>query len=98
MDDEFLHAFIYGLVSKLRDGIERLSFPRFMIYSMDYQEKWAWTSLGSPFTNIFTQSFNGLYQVSLILPLPVLPPPKIENTTPWIQVWYECKTSTNSGR
>jgi hypothetical protein len=39
MDDEFIHAYVYGLVSKLRDGIERLSFPRFMIYAMDYQEK-----------------------------------------------------------
>jgi hypothetical protein len=39
MDDDFIHAFVYGYVSKLRDGIERLSFPRFMIYAMDYQEK-----------------------------------------------------------
>jgi hypothetical protein len=39
MDDEFIHAYVNGLVSKLRDGIERLSFPRFLIYAMDYQEK-----------------------------------------------------------
>ena len=39
MDDEFIHAYVYGLVSKLQDGIEGLSFPRFMIYAMDYLEK-----------------------------------------------------------
>ena len=39
MDDEFIHTFVYGLVTKLPDGIERLSFPQFMIYAMDYQEK-----------------------------------------------------------
>jgi hypothetical protein len=39
MDDEFIHAYVYGLVSKLRDDVERLSLPRFMIYAMDYQEK-----------------------------------------------------------
>ena len=37
--DEFIHAFIYGLVTKLPDGIEWLSFLWFMIYAMDYQEK-----------------------------------------------------------
>ena len=39
MDDEFIHAFIYGLVTKLLVGIEWLPFPQFMIYAMDYQEK-----------------------------------------------------------
>ena len=39
LDDEFIHAYVYGLVFKLGDEIERLAFPRFMIYSMDYQEK-----------------------------------------------------------
>jgi hypothetical protein len=39
LDDDFIHAYVNGLVSKLQDGIERLSFPRFMIYAMDYQEK-----------------------------------------------------------
>ena len=53
MDDEFIHAFVYGLVTKLLDGIEQLSFPWFMIYAMDYQEKWAWNSLCFQFTNVF---------------------------------------------
>ena len=39
IDDEFIHAYVYGLAFKLRDGFDRLSFPRFMIYAMDYQEK-----------------------------------------------------------
>lgn len=39
LDDEFINAYVHGLVSKLRDGIERLFFPRIMIYAMDYQEK-----------------------------------------------------------
>jgi len=39
MDDEFIQAYVHGLISKLSDGIKRLSFPRFFIYSMDYPEK-----------------------------------------------------------
>jgi len=37
MDDEFIHAYVHGL-----DGVERLSLPRFLIYSMDYPEKQVW--------------------------------------------------------
>ena len=40
LDDDFIHAYVNGLVSKLKDGVDRLFFPRFMIYAMDYQEKW----------------------------------------------------------
>jgi hypothetical protein len=39
LDDDFIDAYVHSLVSKLADGIERLSFPRFFIYSMDYPEK-----------------------------------------------------------
>ena len=39
LDDDFIHAYVNGLVTKLKDGVDRLFFPRFMIYAMDYQEK-----------------------------------------------------------
>jgi hypothetical protein len=39
LDDDFIDAYVHGLVAKLADGILRLSFPRFFIYSMDYPEK-----------------------------------------------------------
>lgn len=39
LDDDFIDAYSHGLVAKLADGIQRLSFPRFLIYSMDYPEK-----------------------------------------------------------
>ena len=39
LDDDFIDAYVHGLVAKLVDGIQRLSFPRFFIYSMDYPEK-----------------------------------------------------------
>ena len=39
MDDEFIHAYVHGLITKLSDGIQRLSIPRFFTYSMDYPEK-----------------------------------------------------------
>lgn len=39
MDDEFIHAYVHGFVSTLSDGLQRLSFPRFFTYAMDYPEK-----------------------------------------------------------
>jgi hypothetical protein len=39
LDDKFIHAYVHGFVSKLSDNVERLSFPRFFTYSMDYPEK-----------------------------------------------------------
>lgn len=39
MDDEFIRAYVLGMVSKLSDGVRRLSFLRFFTYSMDYPEK-----------------------------------------------------------
>jgi hypothetical protein len=39
IDDEFIHAYVYGLVLKLSDRISRLALLRFLIYSMDYPEK-----------------------------------------------------------
>ena len=39
MDDDFMHVYIHGLVFQLVDGIMRLAFPRFLIYSADYPEK-----------------------------------------------------------
>jgi hypothetical protein len=39
LDDEFIHAYVHGLVVTLSDHISRLAFPRFFIYSMDYPEK-----------------------------------------------------------
>ena len=39
LDDEFLHAYHYGVVVKCSDGIERRVYPRFFTYSADYPEK-----------------------------------------------------------
>jgi hypothetical protein len=39
MDDDFMEAYVHGLVTALADGVERLSFPRFFIHSADYPEK-----------------------------------------------------------
>jgi hypothetical protein len=39
IDDEFIHAYVYGLVLKLSDHISRLALLWFLIYSMDYPEK-----------------------------------------------------------
>jgi hypothetical protein len=39
LDDEFVNAYVHGLVLKLSDSIQRLWFPRFFTYSMDYPEK-----------------------------------------------------------
>ncbi|KAJ2935345.1 hypothetical protein H1R20_g1749, partial [Candolleomyces eurysporus] len=39
LDDEFLHAYTYGIVIKCVDGIERRVYPRIFTYSADYPEK-----------------------------------------------------------
>jgi len=39
LDDDFLHAYKYGMVVKCSDGIERRVYPRFLTYSADYPEK-----------------------------------------------------------
>lgn len=38
-DEEFMHAYRYGIVIKCLDGIERRIFPRLFTYSADYPEK-----------------------------------------------------------
>ena len=39
LDDDFLHAYKYGMVLRCRDGIERRIYPRVFTYSADYPEK-----------------------------------------------------------
>jgi Plavaka transposase len=39
LDDDFIHAYRYGMVIKCPDGIERRVYPRFFTYSADYPEK-----------------------------------------------------------
>jgi hypothetical protein len=39
IDDDFVHAYVHGLVFKLFDRLSRVGFPRFFFYSMDYPEK-----------------------------------------------------------
>ncbi|KAK7437003.1 hypothetical protein VKT23_006712 [Stygiomarasmius scandens] len=39
LDDEFVHAYQFGIVIKCADGIERRIYPRIFTYSADYPEK-----------------------------------------------------------
>lgn len=39
LDDEFIEAYIHGIVIKCCDGVSRRFYPRFMTYSADYPEK-----------------------------------------------------------
>jgi hypothetical protein len=39
LDDEFIHAYQYGMVICCHDGIERRIYPRVFTYSADYPEK-----------------------------------------------------------
>jgi len=41
LDDDFIHAMIYGVVITCHDGIKRRIYPRIFTYSADYPEKWA---------------------------------------------------------
>ena len=39
MDDDFMDAYMNGLVSEFVDKIRRRAFIRFVTYGMDYPEK-----------------------------------------------------------
>lgn len=39
LDDEFMHAYVHGIVLDCGDGIRRRLFPRFFCYCADYPEK-----------------------------------------------------------
>lgn len=39
LDDDFVHAYKYGMVITCADGIKRRVYPRFFTYSADYPEK-----------------------------------------------------------
>jgi hypothetical protein len=39
LDDDFLHAYKFGMVLRCQDGIERRIYPRVFTYSADYPEK-----------------------------------------------------------
>jgi hypothetical protein len=39
LDDDFVHAYIFGIVMECADGILRRFFPRIFVYSADYPEK-----------------------------------------------------------
>ena len=39
LDDEFMDAYINGIVLEFSDGIMRRWYPRFFTYSADYPEK-----------------------------------------------------------
>jgi hypothetical protein len=43
LDDDFLHAYTYGLVVRSPDRIERRVYPRILTYSADYPEKYVFT-------------------------------------------------------
>ena len=40
LDDDFINAYIFGIIILCADGIERCLFPRFFTYSVDYPEKY----------------------------------------------------------
>ena len=44
LDDEFLHAYTYGIVIECVDGVKRRVYPRFFTYSADYPEKYVFLS------------------------------------------------------
>ena len=37
--DDFVHAYLYGIVIKCIDGIKWRIYPQFFTYSADYPEK-----------------------------------------------------------
>ena len=46
LDDDFIHAMIYGVVVTCYDGVKRRIYPRIFTYSADYPEKCVLTPFG----------------------------------------------------
>jgi hypothetical protein len=44
LDDEFLEAYVHGIVIDCCDGIRRRFYPRIFTYSADYREKYVSSS------------------------------------------------------
>lgn len=44
LDEDFLHAYTYGIIIQCIDGIERRVYPRIFTYSADYPEKYVHSS------------------------------------------------------
>ncbi len=40
LDDDFIDAYLHGVVVECADGVVRRMFPRFFTYSADYPEKY----------------------------------------------------------
>lgn len=40
LDEEFMHAYVHGIVVLCGDGIQRRLFPRILVYAADYPEKY----------------------------------------------------------
>lgn len=38
LDDDFMEAYVHGILVKCGDGIRRRLFPRFLAYGADYPE------------------------------------------------------------
>ena len=43
LDEDFLHAYTYGIIIQCIDGIERHVYPCFFMYSADYPEKYVYS-------------------------------------------------------
>ena len=58
LTDDFVNAYIFGIVVLCADGVSRRLFPRFFTYSADYPEKWARSILYNiPADKIWTELF-----------------------------------------
>ena len=80
LDDEFMEAFLHGIVIRCIDAITRRFYPRLFIYSSDYPEKCVCTYLG-----LISSS------VSLTHPTgSLLPASEIEGIVPVHVAWRSC--------
>jgi hypothetical protein len=64
LDEEFIEAYIHGIVIKCADGIERRFYIRIFTYSADYPEKYQFLFLSlMPLINAVHYSLGLSYQV-----------------------------------
>jgi hypothetical protein len=86
LDDDFLHAYTYGIVICCADGVERRVYPRIFTYSADYPEKYVILVINSTCSNpwLFLQNIACYHPRTGPLPLPALSRVYVKDRQAWL--------------
>jgi hypothetical protein len=80
LTDDFVNAYVFGIVVLCADGVNRRLFPRLFTYSADYPEKCVHSIYVALYLINFGQSYSRHHQIPRTLPVSALCMPQGENT------------------